>query len=280
MKPNLWLLLPGAGLALLMVFAMMECVAAFIAKRPKRVHAIARAELLSQLEALNDKSKSYRLDPANHADLAITFDPVDPEWRARFARVKLSVVYRAKLVLDEERHELRWFEFVRWSGGFVGFQGFLPQAIWSAGFKAGYVDAQFSGVAYGIEHGFPPRLGDKRAYRLDTGALKREVASIASRAGWAFRPKLWWFQVTRRADGKIPRGMLPSRSRYWTELQFWLVMYPVLYVAAIGCIVTGAAGNQPLTWRTAWGPMIAMSVFWWTIWGGIMAIFWALTRRH
>ena len=281
MKPNPWILLSGAALSLVMVFAMMECVVAFVGRNRKhrrRVATITRDALLARIEALNETHGSFRIRPSEHADLEVVFDPVDSAWRARFSRVKLTTVYRAKLVLDAERHEIRWFEFVRSSSVFIGFQGLWPRIRWSAWFQSGYIAARYSGRMYGILPGFPARIGDARPYRLDTVAIKRDIGAIAKAAGWAFKPKVWWFQVKRRADGTIPRGLIPSRTRYWSELQFWSVVYPLLYVLTLGCIVVGATGGHNLTWHSAWLPAIAMTAFWWTIWGAIMLIFWVITR--
>src|SRR6184192_4002682 len=118
LQRGLWFLLPAVTLALLMVHAMMECVAAFIATSPNK-SASSRAALLSRLMALCKAGQPYRLEPSAVGDLDVRFDPVDPTWRARFARVRLTTQYRARLVLDEERHQVRWFEVIRSSGGFI-----------------------------------------------------------------------------------------------------------------------------------------------------------------
>src|SRR5690349_17394836 len=118
-----WFLVPAVLLALGLVYAMMECVAAFLARPSRRAHPSSRAALFARLLALNREGEPYRLQVARRADLDVIFDPVDPSWRARFANVKLTTGYRARLVLDEERHELRWFEMVWTRSGFVGFDG-------------------------------------------------------------------------------------------------------------------------------------------------------------
>lgn len=275
-----WFLLPGVALALLMVFSMMECVAAFIARPSGRAHVSSRSAVLERLLTLN-KGGPYRLEPTRRADFAVILDPVDPAWRARFARVKLSAGYRARLVLDEERHQIRWFEIVYARTGFVGFQSMWPRFSWSVWMFAGYIDVQWRGWAYGMLPGFPPRVGDAVRFSLDTVALKREIRTIASRAGWEFRPKVWPFQVHRRPDGTIPRGLIPSATRFWSERQFWATVYPVLYLMTVLYIVVVAGGWRELGRRATVLPLLGFSAFWWGIWGGIMLIFGALNRpRH
>ena len=157
LQRGLWFLLPAVTLALLMVHAMMECVAAFIATSPNK-SASSRAALLSRLMALGKAGQPYRLEPSAVGDLDVRFDPVDPIWRARFARVRLTTQYRARLVLDEERHQVRWFEVIRSSGGFIGFQGLNPRVSWGFWIFAGYIDVRWTGWAYGIVGRFPPPI--------------------------------------------------------------------------------------------------------------------------
>ena len=77
LQRGLWFLLPAVTLALLMVHAMMECVAAFIATSPNK-SASSRAALLSRLMALGKAGQPYRLEPSAVGDLDVRFDPVDP----------------------------------------------------------------------------------------------------------------------------------------------------------------------------------------------------------
>lgn len=261
-----------------MVLAMMEWAAAIVATRPRRSRPSARAALLERLVALNQVGQPFRLEPAPRADLEIRFDPVDPAWAARFSRVKLSTRYRARLVLDEVRHQIRWFEMVSGSSCFIGFDGLRPRLSWSLWFVAGYVDVIWSGYAYGIRPGLVPRVADAVPFRLDTVALKRRIRAIAGRAGWAFRPKLWWFQVRRRADGTVPQGLIPSETRFWTERQFWGMAYVLLYVASLTGIGVGSAGWAGFSTRATLLPLLGFSVFWWAVSGGILLIFWLVSR--
>ena len=274
-----WFLLPAFAAGVFMVLAMIECLAAFIASQPRRKNPSNRAAVMERLLALNGEGQPYRLASAPPADLEVIFDPVDPSWRARFARVKLTTHYRARLLLDEERHQVRWFEVLRSSSFFVGFQNLRPRLGRGIWVWAGYFDVQWTGMAYGMRPGFLPRIVEAVRFRLDTVALKREIRAVASRAGWGFRPKVWWFQVRRRRDGTIPRGLIPSETRYWTERQFWGVVYPLFYLLTIGYIVVAASGWKALrTWDTLL-PVLGFSAFWWSIWGGIMTVFWLVDRR-
>ena len=273
-----WFLLPAVILALAMVFAMMECAATFLARPSRRAHATTRAALEQQLFALNGEGCPYRIAPSPHADLAVIFDPVDPAWRARFAKVDLTTRYRARLVLDEERRQVRWFEIVYARSRFLGFQGMSPRFSWGVWMFAGYIDVQWTGWAYGILPGFPPRIGDAVRFNLDTVALKREIRALARRAGWEFRPKVWPFQVRRRADGTIPRGLLPSSTRYWSERQFWAALYPLLYAITILYITVAAGGWQELGRRATLLPLLGFSGLWWAISGAIILVFHLLNQ--
>jgi len=275
-----WFLVPAVLLALGMVYAMMECVAAFLARPSRRAHPSSRAALFARLLALNREGEPYRLQVARRADLDVIFDPVDPSWRARFASVKLTTGYRARLVLDEERHELRWFEMVWTRSGFVGFDGVWPRINWAVWAVAGYIDVQWTGWAFGLSGGFLPHVSSAVRFSLDTVALKREIRTIASRAGWSFHPKIWWFQVRRCADGAIPRGLVPSATRYWSERQFWGTVYLLSYVLTLMYIVVASSGWAELGRRATLLPLLGFSAFWWAIWGAIMLIFYLTNRRR
>jgi hypothetical protein len=107
---------------------------------------------------------------------------------------------------------------------------------------AGYIDVQWTGWAYGLRAGLPPRIAEATPFSLDTTELKSEIRAICSRAGWTFRPKIWFFQVRRRADGTLPRGLIPSVTRFSSERQFWATLYAVLYVLTIVYIAVASGG--------------------------------------
>lgn len=266
------------ALALLMVFAMMESAATFLVRRNRKPHPSTGAALRERLLALSVPDCPARIEPVPGADLEVLVDPVPPAWRSEFDRIKLTTSYRARMVLDEERHEIRWFEMLRTSSFFVGFQGLVPRLSWSMAFWAGYIDVIWEGRAYGMDQGFPPRIRKARCFRVDTVAVKRAVRAAAGRAGWTFCPKLWWFQVRRRPDGTIPRGFLPTSTRYWSERQFWTAAYVLLYLATVaGIVVVSEGWPALLTWNGLRG-VLGFSAFWWAVWAFIMGIFWVTTR--
>ena len=274
-----WFLLPAVILSLAMVYAMMECVTALLARPSHREHASSRAALFAQLLMLNHQRHAYCLQPSRRADLDVLFDPVDPTWRARFATVKLTTGYHARLLLDEDRREARWFEVVWSRSRFVGFDNMRPCISWGMWIFAGYIDVHWTGRAYGMLPGFPPRIGGMVEFSLDTVAVKRQIRAIVSRAGWTFRPKVWPFQVRRRADGTVPRGLLPSVTRYWTERQFWTTAYAVLYVLTVLYIAVAAGGWEALATRATLLPLLGFSAFWWLVSGSLMLMFRVLGQR-
>ncbi len=269
-----------AVLALVMVYAMMESAATFLTRQNREAHPSSRMALLERLTHLEPGGTDCRLAPGSRADLEVRCDLVPADWRAGFSRVKLTTQYRAWLVLDEERHEVRWFEMLRTASLFIGFRGWVPRFSWSLALVAGCIDVVWVGRAYGLAAGVVPRVRGERSFRIDTVALKRAIRGTAGRAGWPFRPRLWWFQVRRRADGTIPRGWIPAATRFWTERQFWTTGYVLLYLATVLAIVVVNAGwGAVLTWNGIRG-VLGFSAFWWTIWAFIMGIFWLTTRPN
>jgi hypothetical protein len=269
-EQSTWWIAPAFALGLFMVFAMMEHMASLLERRPRAGStSVDAAELRRRLLNLNDTGKPYRVIEGKVSDLEIDWDVVDDSWKTRFAKVKLSTVYHARMLLDETRHEVRWFEAIRTSNLFLGFDGWIPRfnvSIWA---QAGYIDVMWSGVAYGIQPGFPPRIGGTQGYSLNTVEIKHAISGVINRSGWIFRPTILWFQ-TKRGSFRVGQALLPSALTHWPARRFWGVVYPASYVATVAWIfwVTGGARDPKNLLALA-----AFSAFWWGIWGFITVIF-------
>ncbi len=105
-------------------------------KRPRRAPAppeAARAALL----ALNAGERPYRVRDRDDGRLAVDWDVVDASWYELFAKVKLSVVYKAALYLHEPDHEVRCYESIRTGSWFIGFEGWKPTFRWRWSYQGG-----------------------------------------------------------------------------------------------------------------------------------------------
>jgi len=265
---SVWWIAPAVALGLFMVYAMMEHMATLLVKRPRQGSTpVDAAELRRRLLNLNDPTRPYRLVEGKVSDLELDWTVVDESWASGFSTVKLSTVYHARLLLDETRHEARWFEVLRTSNLFLGFNGWIPRFNARFWIQAGFITGAWRGTAYGMRPGVPLQLGASQPFTVSTDQAKHDIRGVVSRGGWTFRPTVFWFQ-TKRAIVRVTEGLVPAFMRAWPPRRFWGVVYPAGFLATIAWIwwVAGARrGDLP--------GIAAFSAFWWAIWGCILVIF-------
>jgi hypothetical protein len=270
-QSGLWLL-PAIPIVLLMVLAMMECTRTLLVKpAPKGLKPVEADALRRRLIALSSQQDRYQVVEGKPWDLEFVWDVVPASWQKHPARIKCTTIYRARMLLDESRHELRWFEYTRTSGFFMGFDGWRPVLSWSLWFQIGYVDVVWSGVAYEVLPGFPPRIGRVHRFSVNTVAAKQDVRKIVGQSGWSFQPRLWWFQVRRSPGGQVPGALLGPVFRQVTERRFWGVAYPGLYALFCVYMIAINGGWSNLTAQSLL-PIVLVSVLWWGIWGAITTV--------
>lgn len=225
-----WIIMLSAlSFGFFMVHAMMEFTASLLVKPPpanrKPVGAI---ELRWRLLQLNENNHPYKLIESHDSDLELHWDVVKASWQARFAKVKLTTLYRARILLDESRHELRFHEYLRTASFFLGFAGWQPHFNAYIGFQAGYVSGTWAGRAYGLLPGFPPRIGQVYNFQVSTDEAKADITGVANDSGWTFRPVLWWFQATHRGY-RLLQALTLAPFRHVPARRFWGIIYPVSY---------------------------------------------------
>jgi hypothetical protein len=248
-----------------MVYAMMEYTVVLIdgESRPRPERAAEGAELKRRLLALNDPRAPHRLVEHGDVGLLVHWDPVDPVWRGSFARVKLSNAYGARMLLDETRCEVRWYEWSRTGPLFIGFEGSRPRVVLRAYYAAGDLRTQtYAGVAYGIGPGRFPMIEDLREFEVDVAGLRARIADVASEGRWTMRSTHIWFQ-TRPPLFRLTQALVPEAIRMLPRRRFWGIAYPASYALAIAALW---AVSGPPTARHAL-IVTGISVAWWGLWG-------------
>ena len=267
-----WWIVPVAVMAILLVLAMMECTRTLLVKQaPGGSQPVDGAELRRRLLALNDQQTRYRIVEGKPWDLELVWDVVPASWKMHLGRIKITAVYRARMLLDESRHELRWFEFVRGSDFFIGFYGWVPVFRWSWWAQSGYVDLVWAGLLYEVAPGFPPRIARVHRFKVNTVVAKEDIRRIVSESGWSFQPRLWWFQVRRSPAGEVSGALVARVFPRWSERRFWGVLYPALYVSLFAYIIAISGGWSSVTRQEAF-VMLGISALWWGIWGVIARV--------
>lgn len=266
LEQSLWWIVPAFLIAGFMVFAMMEFTAALLVKPSRRSSRTGAAELKRRLLALNGEERPYRVVEGKTSDLELAWDVVDASWYELFAKVKLTTRYRARMLLDEERREVRWYESLRSSNFFLGFEGWKARFNFSFYYRSGYLNVLWSGLAYGILPGFPPRIGKVYEFHLDTVRVKEEITPVIRRAGWTFRPVVFPLKMSRRWMD-LSRALTPGWWRRIPERRRWGTLYVGSFLLFYAYVFFAIADPRTdWTWDASW-PALVVAVGWWGAWG-------------
>jgi hypothetical protein len=262
LEQRAWWLGPYVLLMLFMVHAMVEFTLGLLIERPyANRKPLPAKDLKQRLLDHNLPDRPYRLVEGEEGELELQWDVVDAAWGRQFASIKLTTYYRARLLLDEVRHEVRIQEFMRTSSFFLGFDGWIPRLHFYVSAHWGPMNVNWAGQAYGILPGFPPQIGEVVSFTLNTAEVKQEIGKTVRKGGWTFRPVIWTSQVRRSRL----RTLTPAPLRRIPHGLFWGVLYPASYALGIGYLlaIIGRPG-----W-TAHNLLIiaGISVIWWGMWG-------------
>jgi Predicted membrane protein (DUF2207) len=230
-----WLLIGGLTVfSLLWAFSLVPLALA-LAYRPARPRGrpVPLADLRRALLALNRPGRPWRLTPLSETEMRLDWEVVDPSWHERFARVTLSSRYKARFLLHEGRHEVRRYESLRTTLGYFALEGWRVRFGWRVSYAGGWVALQrWSGVAYGITGGFPPRIGRTESFSLDTGAAAREIEAAVNGAGWGFRPVPLPHEATAWG-ARLGDRLAPPFMRDWPQRRFWATLHAAAWAGML-----------------------------------------------
>ncbi len=106
----------------------------------------------------------------------------------------------------------------------------------------GALNVIWSGVAYGITRGFPPRIGRVYRFSLDTVAAKQDIEEAVRGVGWVFRPVPLPIEVTAWG-ARLGSLLTPPFMRDWSQRRFW----GTLQVVAWAGVFASALAFMPWT---------------------------------
>lgn len=255
--PSLWPFLVSFLAATLLWAVSLVPFTLALAWRPRRprVSAGPPAAARGALLGLNGGARPYRVREVGDGRYRLEWDVVDASWYELFAKVKLSVVYKATLYLHAPAHEVRCYESLRTGSCFIGFEGWRPKLRWAWSYQGGALNVLWSGVAYGITRGFPPQIGRVYRFSLDTIAAKRDVETALLAVGWTFRPVPLPFEVTPWG-ARLGRLLTPPFMRAWSQRRFWGALQVVAWAGIFGSVlafVPWTAGNLGVALLVALG---------------------------
>jgi hypothetical protein len=223
--------------SLFWVFTLVPFVLS-LSFRPRAAQAAPRSvrEVHAALVGLGRAGRPWRLTPLSDRGFRLDWDVVDGSWYERFAKVKLSVVYRMRLYLQERTHEVRTYESIRTGAWFLGFVGWTPRFSSSWTYAGGALNVIWAGRAYGITRGFPPRIGEVYRFTLDTAEVKREIETVANAAGWTLYPTTLPFEVSPWAV-RLGELLTPSAMHGWSRRKFWGVLHAVSWAGILASLL-------------------------------------------
>lgn len=260
-----------ATLSLLLVEAMMQFTSALL-ERP----ATRRQRKFVPLDGMRSlllelRGEGYTVEPRGASGLIVLWDvlggaPIPPG-----TRVKLTTVWSTRMLLDPRRREARWFESVRRSHVFLGFYGRRPVLLLNWWYQGGYLSGDWSGRAFLVTTGFPPRIIDERSFDINTDLLRKSFVTRVTESGWTFRPVTLPLYTSSRWL-TLTEHVVPDALARVPRRRLWVVLYPATYVLLLAFLLAPFDG---LSWRD--GAIVALvSAGWWGVWGGIA---WLLARK-
>ena len=141
--------------------------------------AAVRAAIL----AVNRDTAPFRISECDDGscDLVAEWKIVDAEWYEIFAKAGLEKVFRIKMKLDPDNHEVRAMDeeyTVEWRAG-------VPNlSLAASGFKGQKSEVSF-GTAYAFTEEFKP--GQVYNYRFNTAEIKKPLQQAVLDSGWTWK---------------------------------------------------------------------------------------------
>jgi hypothetical protein len=151
--------------------------------------AIKRDTLLQRLLDLNGKDIPYQIIKGTDCDLVAEIKIVDAAWYGIFSKNKLSEAYRIIMLLDEQRHSVRFFEDygkIEWSAGSSGLK---PMVHYTQSFFRGRIlFKKERAVGYAFKDTWPPQPGKVYDYKFDVDELRGPLKAAVESSGWEWVP--------------------------------------------------------------------------------------------
>jgi len=153
-------------------------------KKPDRnTPVLSAGEVRERLLALNRGTAPYQIigGQSENADLVAEWKIVDAQWYEIFAKANLEKVFRIKMRLDPEKHEVRAMDeeyTVEWRAG-------IP----SLSLSVSKFKGQTASVQYGTAYAFTEELkpGQVYQYRFSTGEIKKPIKEAVKSCGWTYK---------------------------------------------------------------------------------------------
>ena len=160
----------------------------YLGGKKKSPSAIDKEALKEKILALNSPELPYQITLAKGTDFLLEWKIVDAKWYGIFSKEKVSKIYRAFILLDDERKTVRYYEelgSVEWHIGTEGL--WKPSMRYSARAWKGRILFQKSwGVQYGIKES--GEFGKVYEYKFDIGYARDPIKKIIQENGWEFVP--------------------------------------------------------------------------------------------
>ena len=150
--------------------------------------ALSKEELKEKILGLNSPDLPYQIQPSKETGLILEWKIADAKWYGIFSKEKVSKIYRAFILLDENRKTTRYYEelgSIEWHIGTDGISA--PSIRYKEEFFKGRILFKKSwGVQYGIKE--DKTFGKVYEYKFDVGYARAPLKKIVEESGWEFVP--------------------------------------------------------------------------------------------
>ena len=147
----------------------------------QEVKPISKSVLKKLLLKLNKPKHPFKLKEANDTDLIVQWDVVDAKWIEILGKGWLNKVYKAWLLLDDEKKTVKYNEMIVEKSLTMGPLGAHGEASYFRGIQLWRKER---GYRWGIRNDFS--IGEVYNYKFNPSDVKEIVRQIANDNGWAF----------------------------------------------------------------------------------------------
>lgn len=176
------------------------------------ISAISKNDLLRQILQLSSSSNEFTANTSNETDIVVKRRTLDAEYYKVVGKEGLKETYKAYLLLDEERHEARYYEIITSEAKSADISPASNLHVEKEFFKGKTLFKKESGKAWGWETSDPRSFGKVYDYQFDVRKIREPIKSLIEQNGWKFTQALQKGNATHPVSTVQPSVSASSQS--------------------------------------------------------------------
>jgi len=174
--------------------------------------AFSKNDLLRQILQLSSGSSEFTANPSDETDLVVERKIVDAEYYKVVGKEGLKETYKAYLLLDEERHEARYYEIITSEAKSTGIFPTPSLHVEKEFIKGKSLFKKESGKAWAWKTHDPRSFGKVYDYEFDVRKIREPIKSLIEQSGWKFTQVLQKSNATYAISTVQPSISTSSQS--------------------------------------------------------------------